>query len=403
MRPGRAARPGSGHMRTIESSPLLPADLSEQTVLDVGCGTGAVARLAACRGAANVVAVDIDDARLDEARRHPSPTGMGPIDYRLADLEVALPAGPFDHVICHNLLHRVRNPIDVIDRLIECASSSLVLDVTGIGAERPSRLLRRDYDAPPSIQRALREMPLALVGRNGTPGRKREQKFFFSPAAIENLLMEQRRHFERLEIEPSGVAGRYVVRATRRRLRHVVVVSGPTGAGKSTLLRCLHTGDPSAAAICHAFDGVAASSYQLANSDSLRDADSSNPDVLFHYDLLRPWRRDAAVHERDEGLHIVDCCRRLDVLVLVAEAGVLRARLTQELDEMDDPDTRQARRIREVLDLYAEPERLVARIDAWLAFCRGKGASPRFIDATDGLRPLAESEWKQTIRRRSGT
>lgn len=383
-------------MATAEPFAALPEDLTGRTVLDVGCGYGIVAREAARRGASRVVAIDIDDERLAFAR---GVAGLynNTIEYRSGDVEIGLPAGRFDHVVCHNLIHRVRNPIDVLDRLIASAGTSLVLEVTGLGDERPQRLLRRDYGALEPLRDLLQEMPLALIGRNGTPPRKREQKFFFSPGAMHNLLMEQRRYFSALDVVASGAAGRYLVRAVRREIGHLVIVSGPTGSGKSTFLDRVSHGHPTvrfaaeAAGIRHAAD------YAVANGDGLAVLASREPKLLFHYDLLRPWRRDAGIHQRDEVLHVVDCCRRLTVITLVARPSALCRRLEAELDGLADSGSRSGRRLQEVLHLYSDTNRLVDRVAAWIDFCRGRGAELRFIDTSDGYCALTESRWREII------
>ena len=390
------AAPGPGGPATAPAAgqgalaSLLPPDLTGQTVLDVGCGTGPLARIAGRRNADRVVAVDIDDDHLDAARRR-----GGAVEYRWADLEVDLPGGRFDHVVCHNLLHRVRNPIAVLDRLIERTGSSLIMDVTGPVAERPARLLRRDFGATPAQRAWVAEAPLAVVGRNGTPGRKREQKFFFSPVAMRHLLLEQRRHFSGLTLASTGIEGRYALRADRRRIGRLVVVSGPTGAGKSTLLELIRSGrDRHRWA---AIDPGGTAGRPVSNSDGLAGLPGHLPGLLFHYDLLRPWRRDAAVHDRDEGLHVVDCSERVEVIVLVADADVLSQRLRQELAGVGDPRSRQARRLREVLDLYRHPTRLVDQIDRWRRFCHRRGAHLSFVDSGRGYRPVPSDRWAAVI------
>lgn len=90
----------------------LPADLSGRRVLDAGCGTGALAVLAARRGA-EVVAIDLSPTLVDLAReRLPADLGAGRIDFRSGDmLDTAL--GDFDHVVgMDSLIHY--EPADVV-------------------------------------------------------------------------------------------------------------------------------------------------------------------------------------------------------------------------------------------------------------------------------------------------
>src|SRR6185312_2828315 len=63
---------------------LLPASLRDRRVLDLGCGLGYFAREARGRGAREVVAVDISEQMLAEARRL---TGDPAIRYECAALE----------------------------------------------------------------------------------------------------------------------------------------------------------------------------------------------------------------------------------------------------------------------------------------------------------------------------
>lgn len=373
----------------------LPDDLAGQTVLDVGCGDGTLAREAIRRGADSVLAIDIDDDVLADARKS-NDMGDTRIEYRFGDVEVSLPSGRFDHVVCHNLLHKVRNPIAVLDRLIAATGRTLLLEVTGLGGERPQRLLRIDHGLSGALRSDLADMPLALVGRNGTPHRKREQKFFFSPVALHHLMMEQRRHFASWETA-TAAGGRFLARGTRRRVEHLVVVSGPTGTGKSTLIERLTMRHPAAAFIAEATNFAGGVGFQVANSGSMADLAHDETEVLFHYDLLRPWRRDARVYERDEALHIIDGARRLDVVTLVASPRVVRQRLRDEFDKLADPESRPGRRLRDVLSLYEDPARLTLRIEAWIDFCHHQGAKILFIDTTDGYRPLDEADWQQIV------
>jgi ubiquinone/menaquinone biosynthesis C-methylase UbiE len=82
-----------------------------ERVLDVGCGTGAVARTAAPRvgSAGRVVGVDTSVARIQVAESLPAPDGA-PITWRIGDA-TALPDADasYDVVLCQQVLHLIRD------------------------------------------------------------------------------------------------------------------------------------------------------------------------------------------------------------------------------------------------------------------------------------------------------
>ena len=98
----------------------LPADLRRMSVLDAGCGTGALSVDAACRGA-QVTAVDIASGLVAIAReRAPGFVGHGRIDWHVGDmLDPAL--GEFDHVVA-------------MDSLIHYRSDDIVETIEALGA-----------------------------------------------------------------------------------------------------------------------------------------------------------------------------------------------------------------------------------------------------------------------------
>ena len=100
----------------------LPADMTDQVVLDAGCGTGAFAIEAAQRGA-YVVAIDVAGSLVDVARRRASDVPMsGSIDFRVGDMLGDAPA-EVDHVVAmDSLIHY--NADDVRDIVANFASRS---------------------------------------------------------------------------------------------------------------------------------------------------------------------------------------------------------------------------------------------------------------------------------------
>jgi len=83
----------------------LQADLTATTLLDAGCGTGALSVEAAMRGA-QVIAIDLSPTLVRLAgQRLPASVGTGRIDLRVGDMcDSAL--GTFDHVVAmDSLIH----------------------------------------------------------------------------------------------------------------------------------------------------------------------------------------------------------------------------------------------------------------------------------------------------------
>lgn len=98
----------------------LPTDLRRTKLLDAGCGTGALAIAAACRGA-EVTAIDVAAGLVEVAReRTPSFIGHGRIDWRSGDM-LDSQLGTFAHVVAmDSLIHY--QPDDLIAALTELAT-----------------------------------------------------------------------------------------------------------------------------------------------------------------------------------------------------------------------------------------------------------------------------------------
>lgn len=105
----------------------LPYDLRRTKVLDAGCGTGALAVAAACRGA-EVTGVDVAGSLVDVARERATTfTGHGKIHWHAGDmLDPTL--GSFEHVVAmDSLIHYApEDLVDALAQLGERASQSLL-------------------------------------------------------------------------------------------------------------------------------------------------------------------------------------------------------------------------------------------------------------------------------------
>jgi 2-polyprenyl-3-methyl-5-hydroxy-6-metoxy-1,4-benzoquinol methylase len=96
------------------SRPDLVADLPRPlgSVLDVGCGEGAVGRLLRSEGAERLTGIEIDPDAARVAREFYDEVAEGPVEDVLPTL-----SGPFDAVLCYDVLEHLVGPSAVLARL----------------------------------------------------------------------------------------------------------------------------------------------------------------------------------------------------------------------------------------------------------------------------------------------
>ncbi len=111
--------------------------MRSDSVLDVGCGTGALAVLAAQLGVAEIRAIDIADAAVEATRRNMELNDVvGAID--VDTTPVAAVAGPYDIVVANILAPVLIAMADDLRRLVRPGGS---LVISGILADRHDHVL----------------------------------------------------------------------------------------------------------------------------------------------------------------------------------------------------------------------------------------------------------------------
>jgi magnesium-protoporphyrin O-methyltransferase len=122
-------RAGRDRMRSLLLD-WLPADLSGASLLDAGCGTGALSAEAARRGA-HVVGVDVAGNLIDIAReRLPADIAPDQVTFHAGDMLDAA-YGDFDHAVAmDSLIHyRVQDIVGALAKLTPRVRRSIVFTV----------------------------------------------------------------------------------------------------------------------------------------------------------------------------------------------------------------------------------------------------------------------------------
>lgn len=85
-------------------------------VLDVGCGEGGTAEHLRARGATHLTGIEIEPSAAERARGRYDEIAVGPAEQCMADL-----AGPFDSILCYDVLEHLVDPWALVAALAEKA------------------------------------------------------------------------------------------------------------------------------------------------------------------------------------------------------------------------------------------------------------------------------------------
>lgn len=94
---------GTGHHETTSLiiGELLNSNLTDKSVLDMGCGTSILAILARLRGAKPITAIDIDTWCVENSKENIALNNVSDIEVELGDAAMVANRGPFDVVIAN--------------------------------------------------------------------------------------------------------------------------------------------------------------------------------------------------------------------------------------------------------------------------------------------------------------
>ncbi len=116
-------------------APALPSDLSGATVLDIGCNGGFYSLEMKRRGAERVLAIDVDDRYLNQARFAAQTLGLDIEFQKLSVYDVDSIPGQFDLVFFLGVFYHLRYPLFALDKVIKKVAGSLVFQTMIRGSE----------------------------------------------------------------------------------------------------------------------------------------------------------------------------------------------------------------------------------------------------------------------------
>lgn len=134
----------------------LPADLSGRTVLDIGCNGGFYSIEMKRRGAAHVLAIDIDEDYLRQARFAARVVGQDIEFAQLSVYDVAVLRRRFDVVLFLGVLYHLRHPLLALDLIRDHVAGGLFVCQSMQRGDPCEAVLEPDY---PFAERAILEQP----------------------------------------------------------------------------------------------------------------------------------------------------------------------------------------------------------------------------------------------------
>jgi tRNA (mo5U34)-methyltransferase len=124
----------------------VPADLAGRTVLDIGCNGGFYSLEMKRRGAERVVAIDIDERYLAQARFAAEISGLD-IEFRqLSTYDLARLGEKFDIVLFMGVLYHLRHPLLALDLIHDHVAADLVVMQSMLRGSLESDVVEPDYD-----------------------------------------------------------------------------------------------------------------------------------------------------------------------------------------------------------------------------------------------------------------
>jgi len=383
----------SGRFDRTETCDLVfPRDMTGKTVLDVGTREGMFCFEALKRGARRAVGLEIFAEFVSRARKLAEILDL-PAEFQQVDVDKQCPTEAFDDVLCLNLLHHVRDPFLLLERLIDLTRERLILEVAGMGSHEQKKLKLNWWRR--LLFRGLRGLPVVFVNPNSL--RRNRQKFYLSVDAVHCLLTEHRLVFSKVEVIPSPFKDRHILIAHKRRINHLIVVAGATSAGKTTLIDNLSRGQ-APDVIDHLGIKDIKAWETLDTYDIAKDDRTELPYVIMHYDFLSRLKWNFEHSQMIEFLDIVRSAQNVTFLTIWTDPAQLREQFEEnEIREhvrQHGTETKNKKTLR-LREDYKDPQTIINYYKSWFEFASTLSLKHVVLSQTPVRRFLSVDEWQR--------
>lgn len=380
-----------GDDRSTTCRKIFPDDLTGKTVLDVGCKFGYFCIEAMRRGAKKVVGIDFDSENIRKARMIADCLGL-PITYELFDIETDYIQEKYDYVLCLNVLHHLKDPIAVLDRLIGATKENLILEVASMDRRDRKRLKISLFTSM-----LLKHLPILFISGDSISSQFKDHKFFITQSAIRRLLMNHRKVFAGVSIVPSEFKDRFIAIAVKRRIGKLLVVAGPIACGKTTLISKLQNNElPEVAEILAIGDFSSWKAINARRFDEL--ADPVIDKLILYYNIKRPFFKNTKIYDRDVFFDILQNSSEVSFLTLWTPPDVLIEQLDKKRFELKSRDEQLSYKNYEKLrKAYQDSGRIRNIYSEWIEFCQKKSAKHLVVSLAGGIRICNAEKWQSVF------
>ena len=237
--------------------------------------------------------------------------------------------GPFDIVLCLDVLHHLRDPIGTLRYLALDTRGHLVIEAASPGKHATKKHAPRLPVAALALK-VLNRYPVAYVGPY-TPSQL-SQSYFFTASALRRILDSHMRLFQRIEGIPLQLKGRYLLRCTRLQIDRMVVVSGACSSGKSTLCNKIARNEfREELGIDDMSTAPRISPTKLwEGATELKFPKAHNPFALYHYDISLIDQFNLPHFARDPAADLLRCADEVDFVIPAPTVETLTRQLMNQ-------------------------------------------------------------------------